>query len=160
MRQETVTYTLYKFDELNDKAKERARDWWRDNLDYHWHDDYRAIIEAFCNSFNVKLKNYEVSAFGQYWFKTDNTNENFRGLKLKDINRDNMPTGFCADNDLWFAFYDEFKRTGDAKAAFDAALHAGFKSWREDIEYQYSDEATDENIIANDYDFLESGKIY
>jgi hypothetical protein len=29
MRQETTTRTLYQFDELSDKAKEKAREWWR-----------------------------------------------------------------------------------------------------------------------------------
>ena len=160
MRQETVTYNLYKFSELSDKAKERARDKWRENMDYPWHDDYRASVEAFCSFFNVKLLDWSVGAFAYYEYKTNATNENFRGLKLKNIDRENMPTGFCADNDLWYSFCDEFKRTGDAKHAFDYALDSAFKSWRADIEYQYSDEAIDDAMTHNDYDFLESGKIY
>ena len=30
MREDTVTTKVYQFDELSDKAKEKARDWWRD----------------------------------------------------------------------------------------------------------------------------------
>ena len=36
---ETTTRTLYKFDELSDEAKEKARDWYREGqLDYEWWD--------------------------------------------------------------------------------------------------------------------------
>lgn len=36
---ETTTRTLYKFDELGDAAKEKAREWYRSSaLDYEWWD--------------------------------------------------------------------------------------------------------------------------
>jgi hypothetical protein len=34
MRQKTETKTLYTFDELSDDAKERARDWYRESMDF------------------------------------------------------------------------------------------------------------------------------
>lgn len=38
-RTDTVTTTVYKFDELSDEAKEKARNWWREGgLDYDWWD--------------------------------------------------------------------------------------------------------------------------
>ena len=55
MRQETVTYTLYKFEELNDKAKERARDWYREGLEYGWHDESLQSVQAFCNFLDCKI---------------------------------------------------------------------------------------------------------
>jgi hypothetical protein len=154
----TATVNIYKFEELSDDAKEKARQWWRTDLDYPWHDESLASIKTFCEFFGVKLTDWSIGAFTYYNYKTDATNENFRGLKLKNFNRDNMPTGYCLDCDLWMTFYDEFKRTGDAKYAFIAALDAAFKAWRKDIEYQYSDEATDESIIMNEYEFFENGK--
>jgi len=154
----TATVTIYKFEELSDDAKERARQWWRDTMDYGWHDESLDSVKTFCAFFNVKLTYWQVGAFMPYEYKTDATNENFRGLKLKDFDRDNMPTGYCLDCDLWQTFYDEFKKTSDAKHAFDMALDAAFKTWRNDIEYQYSDEATDESIIMNEYEFFENGK--
>lgn len=41
MRIETVTREIYQFTELDDDAKEKARDWWRDGFQYDswWHDD-------------------------------------------------------------------------------------------------------------------------
>lgn len=36
---QVVEHTIYKFEELSDQAKERARDWWREGaLDYDWWD--------------------------------------------------------------------------------------------------------------------------
>lgn len=157
MRQETIVLDLYSFNELDDKAKERARDDYRMHSDYPWHDDYRTSIEAFCKYFGVKLKEWSVDMF-RYDYRTDASNENFRGHKLREFTRDHMPTGFCADCELWMTFYDTFKQTGDAKEAFDDALRECFGSWCKDIEYYYSDEAIDETMDANGYEFLKTGK--
>jgi len=54
-------------------------------------------------------------------------------------------------------FYDEFEKTGDAKTAFNEALHAGFKAWRDDLEYQLDDESIDEFLTINEYEFDEYG---
>jgi hypothetical protein len=69
-----------------------------------------------------------------------------------------MPTGYCLDCDLWMTFFDEFKRTGNAKGAFDAAIDAGFKGWRNDLEGQLEDEYIDDFITANEYEFCEKGR--
>lgn len=42
---EVIKTHVYTIDELNDAAKERARDWWRDCLDDDW---YEPVIEDFC----------------------------------------------------------------------------------------------------------------
>lgn len=46
----TITTTVYQFDELNDKAKERVRQWYREGaLDYEWwkclHDEAATVAE-------------------------------------------------------------------------------------------------------------------
>lgn len=90
-------------------------------------------------------------------YKTDAENSHFRGVKLASINRENMPTGYCLDCALWQTMFDEFKRTGDAKFAFNQALDKAFTEWRNDWEYSYSDESIDELIEANEYEFTEDG---
>ena len=156
MRNETIT--LYQFHELSEKAKEKARDWYREGDIYHWHDEDRASIEAFCDAFNARLSDWSVGAFMPYHYRVDASNDNFRGRRLREFNRDHMPTGYCLDCALWATFYDEFKKTGDAKGAFYAALDAGFKAWRDDIEYAYSDAAVDESIELNEYEFEQDGR--
>ena len=156
----TATVELYQFNELSDEAKERAREWWRENLDYPWWSDAKASILEFCGHFGVMVQEYSIGAFEPAWMETNAANENFRGIKLKAINREAMPTGYCLDCALWQTFYDEFKRTGSALYAFNEAIDAAVKGVREDMEYQYSDESVDEMLTINEYEFTENGKIY
>ena len=158
MRQQTVN--LYKFDELSDDAKDVARNWWRQDLEYFWMDDAMNSVKSFCDHFGVMIHEYNIGAFQPSYLDTDAENAHFRGVKLKSINRDYMPTGYCIDCTLWQTFHDEFKRTGDALYAFNEAIDAAVSEIKADIEYQYSDEAVDEMLTINEYEFTEDGKIY
>lgn len=156
----TATIEVYKFDELSDDAKERARAWWRESLDYPWWRDAEASITAFCDHFGVKITDYSIGAFESCFMDTDAKNEHFRGVRLASIARDATPTGYCLDCALWQTFCDEFKRTGSALKAFNEAVDVAIKEVRADMEYQYSDESTDEMLTINEYEFTENGKIY
>lgn len=155
----TETLTLYKFDELSECAKDRARERGRQMIaeDPAWCAESLESINAFCEFFGVKLKTWEVGAYSPFSFSTDAENRHFRGRRLRDFDRNHMPTGYCLDNNLWATFHDEFKKTGDAKTAFNEALHAGFKAWRDDLEYQLDDESIDEFLTINEYEFDEYG---
>lgn len=157
----TETLKIYKFQELpTEAAKERARDWFRTSSDPAWSDESLQSIQAFCEHFGVTLRDWSVGAYAPFDYSTDAENRHFRSVKLRDIDRDAMPTGYCLDCDLWITFYDEFERTGDAKAAFEAALDAGFKAWRADMESQLEDEYIDEMLTINEYEFTEEGRIH
>ena len=156
----TAKIELYKFNELSDDAKEKAREWYKTDLDYPWWDESINSIKAFCDYFNVKIKDYEIGAYSPSYLTTDANNANFRGIKLKSIDRENMPTGYCLDCTLWQTFYDQFKRTGDALYAFNDAIDDAVREIVRDAEYQYSDESIDEMLTINEYDFTENGKIY
>lgn len=156
---QTITLNIYTFDELTDeRAKERARDWWRGIGDHAWQDESLESVQAFCEHFGVTLKAWEVSAYSRPYFSTDAENRHFRGCKLSDFKPDYSPTGYCLDWALWSFFYHEFKRTGDAKAAFVEALHEGFKCWAADLEWQDSAECIDDLLQVNGYTFTEDGK--
>ena len=154
-----VEQTIYQFDELTDKAKETARDYFRD-LDYAWSNEAKQSIETFCSAFNVSLLDFCVAAYCPFNYKTDASNANFRGKKLSQFNRDYMPTGYCLDNELWMTFYDVFRNTGDSKYAFNKALDACFRAWREDMEYQTTNEYIDDFIIGGGHEFYENGKMF
>jgi hypothetical protein len=156
MRTETIN--IYQIDELSNDAKEKARDWYRQNIEYHWSDESKESIEAFCSHFGVTLKDWEIGAFCPFYFSTDAENTHFRGLKLSSFDREHMPTGYYLDCDLWMTFFDVFKATGDAKGAFNDALSQGFKAWRDDLESQHEDEYIDDFLLANGIEFLESGE--
>jgi hypothetical protein len=154
---ETVEVNIFKFNELSEAAKEKARDWWRTDIDFAWSDESLGSIKAFCEHFGASLTSWSVGVCSPYEFATDATNANFRGLKVADIDRDQMPTGYCLDCTLWFTMHDEFKRTGDAKAAFVEALDQAFREWRSDMESQMEDDYIDENLEINEYTFTEDG---
>lgn len=159
MRTETIT--LYKFDELpSEHAKEKARYWWRSTADYPWWGEAKESIEAFCKLFGVELVDYEVSTHRPYYFKTDAANRHFRGVKLKKFDMLHSPTGYCLDYTLCYTFHKTFRDTGDAKHAFNEALDAAFKDIVNDMEWLDSDEAIDETLIANEYEFTIDGTIY
>jgi hypothetical protein len=143
---------VFQFDELSDRAKERARDWWRKVSDYDGADEIDSI-NKFCDEFGVKLTDYSVNLYSCPYYETNADNSHFRGRKLREFKRDAMPTGYYIDCDLYQTFFDEFKRTGDAKWAFDKALYAGFIAWRDDMESQTEDEYIDDCLIGNEYEF-------
>ena len=153
-----IEETIYHFDELSDEAKETARDSFRD-MEPFWTKESIQSIEAFCDAFNVSLLDYSVDIYRSF-YRTNASNANFRGKRLSQFNRECMPTGYCLDNELWMTFYDVFRNTGDAKYAFNGALYAGFKAWREDMKYQTTDEYIDDFILANGYEFYENGKLF
>ena len=155
-----VEQTICKFEELNDQAKEKARDWYKQTADFHWSDESKDSIQAFCDHFKVTLKDWSIGAFSPIDYTAKFENANFRGMKLKDFDRNAMPTGYCLDCSLWITFYDTFKSSGDAKAAFDAALYEGFKGWRADLESQLEDDYIDDFMINNEYEFTEEGGFY
>lgn len=153
----TMTINVYKFSELSEDAQERAREWMRNGYEYPWFDEAIASVRALCDVYGVKIKDYEIGDYGRSFIATDATPAHFRGVKLRDIDRDQMPTGYCLDATLWQTFHDQFKRTGDALYGFIDALDEAVQEMVSDIRYGYSDEAIDELIEINEYEFLEDG---
>lgn len=156
----TVEVGVYKFAELPDYAKERARQWWREGQDYPWWKDSFGSIEDFCNEFRVKIRDYQIGAYSPSYMATDAENHHFRGLKLKDYPRDKNPTGYCLDCTLWETFHDIWKESGDPLRAFNEAIDKAVKDIVSDMEYLDSDEAVDEMLIVNDYEFDEDGRLF
>ena len=64
MRTETTTRNLYTFDELDDNAKERARDWWRNGgLDYDWWDSVYEDAETVGALMGIDIDRIYFSGF-------------------------------------------------------------------------------------------------
>ena len=155
---QTVQIEIFKFNELSEAAKETARDWWRSAGESFFGDESLDSIKTFCEHFGARLTDWSVGAYAPYSYDVDAPHSLFRGLKVADVDRNQMPTGYCLDCTLWYTFHDEFKRTGCASKAFEAALDAAFKDWRSDMESQLENDYIDEHLEINEYDFTADGK--
>lgn len=154
----TVQIQAYSFDELSDRAKDRARK--LIGYDYHWGDESIGSIQAFCDHFGVKIKDYSIGAYSPSWLTTNADNEHFRGFTLKNAKAlPESPTGYCMDYTMREVFIKEFERTGNAKQAFEDAIDAAVSEWVADMEFQSSDEAISETCEINGLLFTESGHL-
>lgn len=168
----TVEIKVYRFDELSDEAKEKAK---QDNATlwgYAWQDEAIASLKAMAEAFGAKLRDYEVdfSNSSHSGAKFDAPNLSRREIKkilaglgsydpktLKG-NGDCKLTGFCMDEDA----LDGFRRAFEGgESDLNALLQAGFDSWlkaaQDDYEGQYQDEQFAEYCEANGYEFNEDG---
>lgn len=155
----TMTINVYAFNELSENAKQKARHEYRiKQREYFWLDEGFDSLKAFCHHFGVALTDWSVGTCSYSWVATNANKDDFRGVKLKTINRDYMPTGYCMDCSLWITFYDVFKASGNALLAFNEAIEQWVKDMVSDMEYQDSDEYIDEHMTINEYEFNEHGE--
>lgn len=155
----TIEKTIYTFDELDEYAKSRAREWYRTNLDYPWWDEVKSSLSSFCDEFGISVLDYSFGDSQRSFIRTNADNSHFLGLKLSQFDRDAMPTGYCLDAGIRHNFAEEWQKTGDALESFKSALESFLREVENDIEYQYSDEAVEESIEANGYEFDEGGHL-
>lgn len=154
MRTETITRNLFTFDELSDKAKEVARDWWREceAQDPAWvnehSDSLRAALE-FVRSYRYSHTIEDLYATAKAW-RSENTPDS----------RCCPWTGYCADETaidaILEACADGVEDLDTLEGLVDDAMS---KAWEDEQEYAMLAENVDENIRANGYEFTESGKI-
>lgn len=200
--------TVYKFSELSDRAKERARDWFRQgDLDYDWwefiYEDAAHIADLLgidLRTKRVKLMNGDVrydpciffSGFcsqgdgacweGTYSYKRgsvkavkeyapqdrelhriasglyDIQRRYFYKLSARCSHRGHYSHSYCMDIDVDFGDFNYNKDTDEELTQ----LLRDFADWiykqlNSEYDYRMSDEAVDEAIESNEYEFNEDG---
>ena len=179
----TVTTTVYQYAELDDKAKGKARHWYRSCEDcYCWGDESVASLKAFADWFGVKIRDYslggsdnwnnhvkwELDRFDQ-WFEL----EDVRLWKYLNNNPHHLPkldgscpfTGYCMDETLLDPIREFMKRpTINECMTIEKLIGEGIdkfvSAYCADVDYSYSDEAVAENIELNEYEFTKEGNRY
>lgn len=130
----TIEVTVYQYKELSEEAKKRARDWWREceMVDPAWRDEhFQSLIHAL-NAFH----------------------ESDKGNTLDDSEECKW-TGYCADALL----ADFVKKYGWPE--FEGQITDHYQLvWEKELEWRLEREQVEDAILANEYEFLESGKIY
>lgn len=149
---------VYKFEELSDKAKERATN--KLMGEHFWGRDSIASLDAFAGQFGVKVTSWSYAPFGDADIETNAEKSHFRGVTLKKAKGlPEFTTGYCLDCTLREVFIKEFERTGEALQAFNEAMDAGIKEARDDWGAQYSLEYMQDHCEANNYEFTEDGEL-
>lgn len=192
---QVIETKVYTFDELNDKAKEQARQWYRENDDFSFHaesviDDAKEI---------AKLMGINISSiyFSGFWSQGDGacfegryayTKGALKAIKehapldktlhriAKDLQEAQRPAFYRLEAHVKHrGHYQHSGRTeievyntehpysnvpqeGDIKDALRSFIDWIYSQLDKENDYQNSDEVVDDNIIANEHTFTESGK--
>lgn len=211
MRTETVERTLFKFEELSDEAKEKARDWWRQcdddlgfDVEYVYEDASRMgkLMGIDLDTKPVKLMGGNTRYkpciwYSGFWNQGDGAcfegsyryqkggvkaikaecndpeliriatqlqevqRQNFYKIRAKTSHRGHYYHSGCMPVDVYHSD-DDYRDIGSAEDGITQLLR-DFADWiyeqlENAYEYRMSDEAVDESIIANEYEFNEEGE--
>jgi len=173
----TQTKITYKFNELSDDAKDAARDWYRTDLEFCWADEWRESLKGFCDHFPAAARDWSISTWSYSYVEIESTESDdvneLTGIRLwkwlnntghfnaKTLSGEYPLTGFYGDElllDPIREFRDRPNSTTTLPELMQACGDAWLMAYIAEWEYSYSDEAVDENIICNEYDFDEDGK--
>lgn len=171
MRTETITRTLYQFDELNDDAKENAREWWRECAAY---DDWWEYIYEDAERIGAKIEGFDIDRGSYCTLKVVDTEETAREIMAqhgeccdtyktaKEYTEQKEKILDAAERDEAGEFVDEYQLDADLDdldAEFVKALAEDYLTiLRSEYEYRMSGENVDENIRCNEYEFTGSGR--
>ena len=127
----TITTTVYKFDELSDTAKNKARDWWRnlDGEDPAWHSEHMLSRNA------AIVHRYDANAV------QDSANCVWTGYR---------------DDKILADHWDGTGETPSVRAICGWYADA----WEKEIDSCMADGYVEEQILANDYEFTVDGYKY
>ena len=155
----TITTEVFTFEELSDESKEKARDWFQagNDFDFEWD-----CIKEDAATIGLILSAWDYGRYakGSFISEAKDTAEKI----MKEHGQDCETFKTASD------YLEEVKAledTEDNEDALESADTEFLKSMLEDYrimadkqhDYINSDEAVDENIIINEYEFTKEGKI-
>lgn len=167
----TIEISLYKFDELSDEAKQNAINELSDiNVDYSW---WESTYED-ANNIGLKITSFDLDrnrqADGKFEMHPNSvafeilknhgekcTTYNTASIYLNTI--EEIESKYPGGTDE-----DEYNIDCESEYAKDDFLKSLLEDYsiilQNESEYLQSEEAIKETILANEYDFTESGKLY
>lgn len=165
-----VESTVYKFEELSDRAKERARDWYRQGaLDYEWWDS----VYEDAKRIGLKITGFDVSRGADAEGKFEDTAVDVANAILKEHGKETETYKDARDflkdwEKKEKAYYDADEDNEDfegseegeelEKEFLNTLLQDYAQILQKEEEYLMSNEVVDESIIANEYEFSEDGR--
>lgn len=149
-----INIAVYKFDELGEGAKEKARDWFRQGMGDSF--AFETVIEDAKN-ICLRITSLDSTRANQGEFVTD-----AKGT-AEAILANHGPS--CETYKTAETYLPSLKSEDEETAENSAHefLHDLLEDYRvmldKEIEYLYSNESVDENIRINEYEFTEKGEI-
>jgi hypothetical protein len=170
---ETLTVTVFTFDELGAEAQEKAVEDYRDaNIQWlgaDWDEEWRDCVKALETHFNFSI-DYGRHGIWLEWSHDEDVQE-LSGVRAwtwlynngLQVTEEYYPTGYCGDHAM-FAPLVEFGKRPDGRSVADVGrdcAQALFDAWEADREYSCSDEAIRERLSDTQEDrYLENGTVY
>ena len=162
----TITVTAYSFDELSDKAKDKARQWWRDLLDVY---DVSDATTTDAADVAIELPSWDLggrpTCTVRFADRPGHTAKLILANHGESCDTHTAAKEYLDAEAVAVAMEDAGDVDGaadkmdEAESAFRKALERAYAAMlKAEYEHAYSDEATDENIRANEYLFTEDGK--
>jgi len=141
---------VYKFDELSDKAKDVARDWFREGcFDYDW---YRYIYDD-AGRIGLRITEFDVDR---------NTIDGELETTVNEIAANIRKEHGKSCDTYKLALTVDRRKHNDRDGVVSEFKHVLLEEYlvmlRHEAEYMTSNESVDENIKANEYEFLENGR--
>lgn len=166
---------LFSFDELSEEAKEKAREKAREWDMYHWQNDNEESLKEFSKFFNAKC-DYSLDMYSgrasikleSHWLHDPEEEDSIPLIEFLQDNKDKLEkecpfTGYCFDEDLMKPIRDFLKDPNDCTTLqdlLDESAEAWKKAYIRDWQHAYSDEYIDDYLQANEYKFLENGRLF
>lgn len=167
-----IVKEIYKFDELKEKAKEKARDWYREHsLDYEW---WESVYEDAKN-IGLKITGFDIDrAVGAEGKFTDSALDVAKAI-LKDHGhmtetyknaRDFLEEMAKKEKAYYAADEDneDFEGSEEAEELEKEFLNTLLQDYAQILRAEYkhlmSDEIVDESIVANEYEFNADGTVF
>jgi len=167
-----ITTKVYTFEELSDKAKERALDWYREGaLDYEWWDGVYMDAENVglkITAFDLGRGSYVEAKFLDSAEETAHkiekehgeTCETYKTAKAYFKERDELIDTWPKDESG--ELENEYELDGKLDEIDEEFLKALQEDYRimleKEMEWLLSEEQCTDAIIANEYEFTEDGK--
>ena len=149
---------VYQFDELDDKAKERAREWYRAGaLDYEW---WESVYEDAAQV-GLKITGFDLgrgqSIDGELTMSAMESVSNILTTHGEDCDTYKLASRYYPQ--LLAQDFEDEEAAQQLEEEYVRELKEEY--WHmlnKEMEYLLSDECVDETIRANEYEFLKNGE--
>jgi hypothetical protein len=169
----TVKVNVYKFSELSEQAKEKARNWWREGgLNYEWWDYFYYDAERI----GLKITSFDLDrnrhAEGDFLLAANEVAANIFKEHGEQCETYKTATQFMEEWEPVFNDYMDENGVNyesemleghlmELEEEFLSSLLEDYSIMlQNEYEYMYSDEYVNETITINEYDFTEDGSIF